>query len=387
MNIVCTADLHLHPWRLCSLDGGKDRLRDGLSVLRQTLGFAQERGCPWVFAGDMKVPKLSWPQEALTGALELFDEYADVEKLMIPGNHDGDASHIGGSGLAPFHKHAMVVEKPCVVELSGGELAVAPWQAKRSLEGMVSEAAKRRVRVLLSHGFLAGTLLGPDETRLPGKGLALADLGIGEAFDLALMGDVHKGQRLVQRRNHPPTWESWAVLAKPGKSPRVRAPAPWGGEVVYAGSPYQQTWGERNDGPKGAILVDLQSGAIDLLETVAPRYRLVELPELKFDAMERVLKQAGAWQGDFVLARISEVALRGAGQGFVEKLREASQARWFHVAPIRGKKTEQRSEVHMGMGQRELLEAYMKARPYEGPVPAPQILAAGLQLAISKEHE
>lgn len=48
VKIIVTADTHVHPFRLCSRDGGKDRLRDGLSALHQSLDMARSHGCPWV---------------------------------------------------------------------------------------------------------------------------------------------------------------------------------------------------------------------------------------------------------------------------------------------------------------------------------------------------
>lgn len=371
MKIIVVSDLHIHPYRLCSRDGGKDRLHDGLGALRQSLEMAQSHACPWVFCGDMKLPKLSWPQEALTGILELFESF-DVPKLMLPGNHDGDASHIGGSGLAPFAKHARVIEKPSIIEWQGPTMAVLPWQAQRTTGALFAEARRFRITTLVSHGFLAGVLLGPDDHRLPGVGLRMEDFGVGDPFTCVILGDIHKGQRLDRTPPRPPTWVSW-------ESPRPKGP--WIGDVLYPGSPYQQNWGERNDGPKGALLVDLDTGFVELLPIQAPRHLLIDVPSLKFGDLEKLVHDAPTWEGHFVRVRVPDQILdKQAARGVIEKLRTLSRARWFHVEPVRTRTTETRTPMHAGMAPAELLRTYLDARPFDGDVPSETLLKAGLRL-------
>src|SRR5437016_8113325 len=165
MKLVVTADVHLHPYRICSKDGGHDRLLDGLSALRQTLELAQKQRAAWVMAGDFKQPKTMWPQEALTGALEVLRGFPDVDKIMLAGNHD--ARGLGGTGLAPFAtiRRTRVIESEMIVQLDDEtKLVCAPWDADMELTREACEIAG--VSALVAHAFLAGTFLGPDETRL-----------------------------------------------------------------------------------------------------------------------------------------------------------------------------------------------------------------------------
>jgi len=377
VKIVAVSDLHVHPYRLCSRDAGKDRLHDGLSALRQTFDMARTHGCPWGFCGDLKMPKLSWPQEALTGALELFEEFDDVPKLMLPGNHDGDAAHVGGSGLAPFKKHALVIEQPAIVEWAGPTVAVLPWQAQRDAKTLFSDARRLGVTTLLGHGFVAGVLLGPSETRLPGHGLQLGDFGVGDPFSCVILGDVHKGQRLSRVGRKPPVWIPWCDAS----GLDLREQSPWRGEVLYPGSPYQQNWGERNDGPKGALLIDTDTGAVTLLPVQAPRHILAELPSLRFDVLEGLGRDAKTWEGHFVRLQVPETILdKSAAKGIIEKLQTTAKARWFHVEPIRTRTTEIRTPIRSGMGSTELLQTYLAARKFGGDVSDAAVLSAGLRL-------
>lgn len=374
--LIVFADIHIHPYRLCSRNGGKDRLMDGLAVLRQILELGRQLQTPVAFLGDMKVPKLSWPQEALTGILELFESFDDVPKLMLPGNHDGDASHIGGSGLAPFRKHALVIDQPAVVEWKGPTMAVLPWQAQRETETLFTAAQRHRVTTLVSHGFLAGVLLGPDDSRLSGAGLRMEDFGVGDPFTCVILGDIHKGQRLDRTPPRPPTWVSW-------EHPRPKGP--WVGDAFYPGSPYQISWGERNDGPKGALLVDLDTGAVKLLPIQAPKHLLIDVTSLKFGDLEKLMHDAPAWEGHFVRVRVPDQMLdKQAARGVIEKLRTTAKARWFHVEPVRTRTTEIRTPMHAGMAPAELLRTYLEARPFDGDVPPETLIKAGLRLIESE---
>jgi len=199
MKAVVVADLHLHLWREASSDNGADRLADGLSALRQTLEYAQDRGVPWVFPGDIKHLTDRWPLAALNGALEVQDEYCRVPKLLIPGNHDGLAG--GGSGLRPFFdrdESMIVLERPGVYEPFGlGKIAVWPWaRSYEALPKLLADAKAAGAHVLLGHSFLSGAAVGPDGMALK-AGPTLGDFGLtdkGRVFDWGLFGDVHVRQ-------------------------------------------------------------------------------------------------------------------------------------------------------------------------------------------------
>ena len=364
MRLVCVADLHVHPWRLCSRDGGHDRLLDGLSALRQSLDLAADLGAAWVFAGDMKQPKSTWPQSALTGAHEVLRDgkYEDVFKLMVVGNHDAWGE--GGTGLAPFKDCATVVEKADIVEIDdpggadGGQFVVcAPWDADRAeVRRLVNDGLRGRKDhglPLVAHGFLQGCMLGPEDARIA-KGVPLEEYG---NFSVAVFGDVHKCQWRAPARpdlGRPATW--FPVTEEMS----IREPGPWRGEVYYCGSPYQQNWGERNDGPKGALVVDLGTGEVYNRELKSPRYHHLELDEdgLRTFA-ETSVRQAYA--GGFV--RVVYAGKPCAALDAARGMGDTGEFRSFQLVIRRVERSTARAEMHAGMPMGEILRNYVAARP------------------------
>lgn len=370
MKLVCIADLHVHPYRLCSRDGGHDRLMDGLGVLRQSLDLAVELGAAWVFAGDIKQPKSSWPQFALTGVHEVLrdDKYANVFKLMVEGNHDAKGE--GSGGLSPFRDCATVVESAEVVEIDdlggadGGQLVVcASWDADRAeVRRLVNDGLrgrKDRGLPLVAHGFLQGVSLGTEDARIT-KGMPIAEYG---NFSVAVFGDVHKGQWRKPPRpdlGKPAEWLAYPNEERNGV--KVRGGVPFGGEVFYCGSTYQQNWGERNDPPKGALVVDLATGDVELWPLRSPRYHHLELDEAGLHTfVETSVRQAYA--GGFVRVVYTDkpCAALDAARG----LGDTGEFRSFQLVVRRAeRRTAARAEMHAGMPMGEILRNYVAARPF-----------------------
>ena len=305
MKIVFTSDVHAHLHRVGSCDGrGQDRLADGLSALDQTLAFARTHDATWVFGGDMKIPKSIWSVEALNGVLATLKRYGDVRKIAIPGNHD-TVSGSFGSGLEPLREHVQVFDRAFVGRLLGSQapmtFAAWPWGARHrdALPVFLDEAVAARKRgetvVLLAHLMFEGMLPQADRAH-PGKSLPPQAFRPGDAFDVALVGDVHHGQgwdgtrwtpydavvrggslrvrKSLQRAKVAPGCDLVMGAAIP-----LRAPGPWRGEVFYPGSPYAQSFGEKNDYSKGCLLVDLATGEVQLLRVNAPRFVEIEVTQ------------------------------------------------------------------------------------------------------------
>jgi hypothetical protein len=154
---VITADVHVHPFKVCSRNNGAERLRAGLTALYQTLDYARQHHAVWVMAGDFKMPKTNWPQEALTGALEVMRDFPGVEKVMIAGNHD--AMGLGGSGLQPFRDgcEAIIVEGEA--EQIGGMLYV-PYGAN------LKNVKVNKHLPMVAHAFIQGAVIGAEDLQL-----------------------------------------------------------------------------------------------------------------------------------------------------------------------------------------------------------------------------
>ena len=367
---IFTSDIHIHPYRIGSRDGGMDRLKDGISVLRQSLRLARHRNCPWIFCGDLKMPKTLWPQDALNSTLAAFEEFDDVPKLLMPGNHDGVHGE-WGSGLRPFRRLADVIDSPTVMEYHGLQLALWPYGAKRLNEyGAFLELARksgRKFRCLIAHLMVPGVMVGAMDTHLP-AGIAVPQL-LSEVFKVAVLGDIHKGQWWRQAGNQRLwSWKAYADQIETEKDGAwlIRAGGSFTGEIFYPGSPYQQSWGEINEWPKGVLEIDFTSGQVIFHPLVSSRFRQLDLRTQSLDAIATEVDRDGLWQGDFVRVFVGKQAAKPAAEDLWARVRERSGARSLHVIPHRDPPPTRMVEIHAGMSERELFETYAKARPLPG---------------------
>ena len=359
--MVIVADVHVHPYRICSNDNGQDRLRDGLSVLEQSLDLARQHDALWVMAGDFKMPKTNWPQEALTGALEIIRRADNVEKVMIAGNHD--AYGIGGSGLQPFRDGSTIIVEREAEQI--GDILYVPYGADLTL------VKANKHLPIVSHAFLKGAFIGPEDMRLPGKGVDLAEYG---QFPVAFFGDIHKAQMRLPADPKIGRIARWEPITR---GPVVRQGGPWRGEVYYPGSPYQQNWGERNDLMKGALLADTREGTVEFKPLDAPRFMHVELEDC--EALPEILTQAGM-EKNFV--RIIADSATWTAKAIEAK---GLNYRWLQIVERpRERKDTKRTVLHAGMSKREMLKAYMSAKPIPPGTDPEQVLKAGVY-AIGEE--
>ena len=367
--MIVSADLHVHPFRECSKDGGQDRLQDGLSAVRQTLQFARDRKCPWVCLGDVKHLRDRWLLSVLNGLLALFGEYADVPKVLLHGNHDGVGG--GKSGLEAFQslKNVRVVAVPCVTDfpdLGVGKAAYWPHQPMlERLPALLTTAKQAGVRVLFAHAFLSGATVGPEEVRLV-KGMTLEQFGLagkgGRIFQHAFFGDVHKRQNIG-----PP---NGTVT-----------------QAFYPGSPYAQNWGERED-ERSCLFVDTDR-ELDWLEVVpvrAPRFRVIDFTGWRSNSILKDFCAGKRFEGLPVIAEVAGDFVRlivgpWADGKLLERVREASGARDFQVVTRRESSVERRAEIHAGMSQDQILSSYLAARPPQDGLDPKAVLAAGKRLA------
>lgn len=380
MYTVLTSDLHLHPHRIGSRGAGLDRLDDGLRVLDDSLALAQQWQASWVMLGDFKLPRTFWPQNALTGAYAVLTRYPTVPKLLLAGNHDGHGTW--GSGLRPFRNlpQTRIIDTPQLLRLPGFGL-VACWPGNRSFDEFPAfrrQALARRVKVLFTHVMLSTALVGT--TVLPGKGIPLWAIGRRRPFDLIVSGDIHTGQRLVQYGSARPFWSPFRILARVEQAEHgylVRRAGPWGGDVIYPGSPYQQSWGEQADWPKGVLRVECASGRLWLHPSRAPRFRLIDWRLIEWPRV--TLVAAAAWQDDIVRVMPGPWAADPRAGAILERIRERSGARCFEVMLPPPVSRSGRLAVDPTLSTRQLLEAYITTRA-DSDVPLGQLLQAGLEL-------
>lgn len=368
---IVIADLHLHLYKGESQDGGQDRLRDGLVVLDASLRAAQRHMCPWLNLGDNKMPRAHWPVEVLSGMLSVLRRYPGVKKLIVRGNHDGDSTH--GSGLLPFAEVATIVDTPSV--FSGfGELppfAVWPHGGDWSeYPRFLKQAEQNKARLLLGHLFLLGAVLGPDEIRLPGAGTPVRQLGVSPEgpFVLGVFGDVHKAQTWHPK---PPRWEPGLPLHAVDK---------WAGMALYPGSPYMQSWGERGDGTKGFLHLDLARGCVEQMPTEAPQFLLFDVSSAHGELLPPARTSVA---GHFVRIRFPAWHAAADRERTLARLRgEAPRTLHAEVVPDDAETQARVPTMHAGQPLGDLLAEYVKARPLpkESGIRAAHLLAAGKKL-------
>lgn len=388
-SLVFVADLHLHPFRLCSRDGGRDRLNDGLQALDQSLGYAREIQALWIFLGDAKQPRILWHQEALNGALEIFRKYGDVTKLFLPGNHDGPRLP-GGSGLQPFAslERSKLCELPTLLPAWGPGLAVWPCEADEDgLDVFVRQAGANGCPVLLSHGLLSGCKLSPD---IAGTGLTPERFGIGRAdpaFSLSIFGDVHRGQIFRQYR-HQWAWETFDnMLQEPtfGKEMPIWK-GQFSGQIVYPGDPYQQNWGEAKEWPKGILVVRPDLNEISLYPIKSPRFISMDWTDRTEDEFIRFIHgkfspegiQVIDWENNFVRVILPPWGDNRAIHSALTLLKIPRRS--FQVIVEPAPRVETRSNIHAGLGGNDLLTQYMEAKPPEDGLDKKSVLTAGMRL-------
>lgn len=388
-SLVVCADLHVHPYKLCSNDGGRDRLADGLSALEQSLQLALEHDALWVFAGDMKQPRTIWSQEAQNGVLSCFRRFEAVPKLLLPGNHDGP-SLPGGSGLQAFasEQNCKLVEKPTLLPGWAPGLAVWPCEADEAgLAHFVEQGAKNGCKLLLSHGLLEGCRLSPD-IKAP-VGLTPERFGIGQAnpaFPLSIFGDVHRGQIFREHRKQW-SWSPYDELYRPDDRSSLQIAKGFAGQIAYPGDPYQQNWGEAGETPKGVLLVDPDKQELSFFPLSGPEFIVSDWTEMEQDAFELFLKGSAEkdWARNFVKLILPPWGSEQSVQSLLKNIKERFGIRSFQCIVQRAVTVETRSAVHAGMDKPQLLREFMVARPPEDGLDREAMLTAGIRLMGDEE--
>jgi len=344
--IVFLADLHLHLWKDCSMNGGFDRLDDGLSVLRQSLELAQASNATWVFGGDLKWHRTLWHQQALNGAMAIIAKYKSVPKIMLSGQHDGVGNK--NTGLRPFSRDAQIIEEPDILTIGGETCAVWPWAPTHDrLNAFIDTARKMKARVLFAHAMLKGSAIG--QSGYTSKALPLEAFGMvgrQRVFEQAFFGDNHKQQSVTPN-------------------------------VHYVGSPLGLKWDETDPG-KGCITYCLDTRSVKRVRMEAPQYIIIR-QEHK-DAVCRI--KAGRLNGHFVRV----VGGPWLTQSFVDEwlIARHSGIRFLQVI-ARPQATSsglaRGGKIHAGLTDEKLFKLYMDEDPPDEDLPRAAVLNTMLRMA------
>lgn len=333
---VTISDTHTHPWAAFSVGEGieNSRLQFTLRVLRCSLQHAKEHKLPWLFPGDL-VHTADYVLDIVWNAvMDLFHEYAEVEKVLVWGNHDGR-----GVGQKKIHLRETILgslrhEKNLTI-LTGGP-------AYRCHNGLTVSGSGYQPRlgfleygdpsdVGLYHQTVSGSVTAAGHMLAEG----IAPQELYRRHRISLVGHVH----------HPQQYQGLF-------DGEVRT-------ILVPGSPEHQNFGDK--GIHGWWVGTLAEDTVrlDLIPGESPTFRTVARP------------QDVNHDGHYYRV---ETVLPG------ETLPDGAQA--IAATPTT---VEHRNTLQGVSDVEAVLEAWIKANPPEGNIPVEAYLASGRKLLESQD--
>lgn len=228
--VVITADVHY----------GLPSLKLADSALRQALSHARALRVPLVVAGDLHDTKAIFRGECANALIAAFEEFADVRKIVIVGNHCLINHHSTEHSLNFLRPYCEIVDMPVFDELTN--LWLVPYQT--DIECFLREVL---------HGIPAGSTL------VMHQGVKGAFLGEYVTDKTSVSPEVFDTYRVVSGHYHR------IQDLKCGDS----------GLWSFVGSPYSVTFAEANDGPKGFRILN-EDGTLDFVPTNLRKHVIVE---------------------------------------------------------------------------------------------------------------
>lgn len=239
--LIAIADTHLHYWKAFATGHGPEssRFRQTLQVLRDSLTEARVQQIPWVHAGDW-VHTIGFAHNGiLTHLIALLNEFEDVEKITVWGNHDArshgkqislDETIVGilSAGVKTLH----VLNGPEYGYVARNRLSFYGEGYQPSRQFRVFDnpdtAWHLKFDVGVFHQVVNGSQLASG-LQLENDVSGLSSSHLCAAFRLTIVGDVH----------HPQTFLS----GKPVDAGLVWRPS---NGVVVPGSPEHHTFGDKD---------------------------------------------------------------------------------------------------------------------------------------------
>jgi DNA repair exonuclease SbcCD nuclease subunit len=214
-----------------------------MDVINQIRQIHVDRNIPYsVFLGDLFHTRdtldvsVIW---AVTQALRKLSEVCTI--ILMTGNHDMHSRSGSIHALEPFKDFCMVVDRPQELLIEEHWFSICPYQEDPDDLKRAMAQFKNRDYLLL-HAGLEEATAGPLDLKLRGQ----IPAGLMKEWKLALVGHYHRAQNQ----------DNWWV----------------------PGSPLMIDFAERNDPPKGVLLVD--EYRVQRLELEAPQFLKFELDDL-----------------------------------------------------------------------------------------------------------
>jgi DNA repair exonuclease SbcCD nuclease subunit len=254
MKIVALSDLHCHPFQYGAKtlpSGRNSRLEATLAAIGEVRQAASARGIRVALClGDVLHVPGRIDTQVLNGLYHELCEFsaAGIHVALLVGNHDL-ASSGRDHGLRVFSAlpHVTILDKPGWYQpLAGSGLSVfaVPYlvdadRVRRILRDIPPPPAGTVFRVLAMHAGFDGARVGPSEYRMANE-LSAGDI-VGD-WSLVLAGHYHMPQWICEEKR-----------------------------ALYVGALTAHNWGDV-DSPRGYLIADLATGAVERFESSAPRF-------------------------------------------------------------------------------------------------------------------
>jgi len=312
--------LHTADWHLGKILKGRERTAEIRQALQGLLGLVRSERIDLVLvAGDL-FDRTNVSTEAEAAAFEFFVGLGElkVPALVIAGNHDSRDRLEALSPLlsltgATVFGHLRFAEEGGVQEVLGARAALLPFLSER--------------RLVRAGDLLQGDSAAWKKTYGTAMSLILKNLatGFGPDLNLLMAHLTVEGGRLgggeftfhttnsyaIQAADLPQTL-SYVALGHLHRQQQVaEAPVAW-----YAGSLIQLDFGEGEDSPRGALIVEVEPGLPPRVQPVVERWgRALKTFRVSQDSLDRRWNEIQAFRG------YCKVVIEGRGSpGLRERL-------------------------------------------------------------------
>jgi len=378
--------LHTADWHLGKLLKGRERTPEIAGALRALLGLVRSEKIELVLvAGDL-FDRSVVSTEAEAAAFEFFLGLREmgVPALVIAGNHDSRERMEALSPLlyltgATVFGEVRFAEQGGVVDIPGGRAALLPFLSERRLvkanhllqgeganwKGIYGEGMSRifanlasgygqEVNLMMAHLTVEGSRLGGGEfTFHTTNSYAVKSGDFPLSSSYIALGHIHRQQQISQ------------------------APVAW-----YSGSLVQLDFGEGEESPRGALIVEVEPRIAPKVHAVNERWgRPLKTFRMKLENLERRWEEVRGFPG------YTKISLEGRGNS-------ALRERLFKELPglleveFNTPEGEQLAEVMPAPENWDWAEAYAQYRlESTGTEPRPELLTAFREAYAQATHD
>lgn len=262
-----------------------------LQVLREALTLARNQKVPLLISGDLNDTKAVMRSEWVKELIDLFEEFSDVQIVILTGNHDLDNKNASSNSLY-FTKNISNVtlfSEPGVWGPNGTNFYIIPYQSnKDKFKACLDAARLLKIRNIIAHQGILGAHMGDyivDESSIAPEELA--------DFDIVLLGHYHKFQTLGVNNN-----------------------------ITYCGSPFTVNFGESEQTKFIHLVSEVDDGKFNIDHQITMARRHIKHVVESDEDFAKLPTVAGS---------LLQVVLKGPKE-FVRKYNDVSRVRALTLA-------------------------------------------------------